>query len=127
MTTEVFRASAQYDDWKGTVAADQSDMSSINEWLEDNGIPMTEKILVGFSSFAGENPGRHIDPLHMEVLLVDLSTYGDVSAAIQSGAIEVERHRIDINLVDFFGLFKRFSVSLSTNGILTDQEYQYFD
>lgn len=127
MTIEVFKASTQYDDWTGTVAADRSDNTSLEDWLSTNGIEAAGKLLVGISVFAGENPGRHVDPLYMELLLIEPGAYEDISAAIETGTIEVERRIVDIDLSVFFGLFKRFSIKLSNHGVLTDQGYTYFD
>jgi hypothetical protein len=37
MYTEIFSASTQYNDWKGTSAADSADFNDVNSWLKDYG------------------------------------------------------------------------------------------
>ncbi len=124
MPTEIFKASAQYNDWQGTIAADRSNLKSIEDWLISNNIELAGMFVLGINVSTGENPARYADPLQVEVLLVNSSAYADISKPIGDGSIEVERKHLNICLVDFFGLFKRFEMSLSRESVLAGREYQ---
>lgn len=129
MTTEKFLASAQYDDWKGTSAADGADMSDADAWLVANGHKQPDEFLLGITMFAGENHGVHEDPVFVEFLLASPRDHDTVKAMVESSQVpvEVRRVRVDMNLSEFFGLFKRFSITLSSHGMLGEREYRYDD
>lgn len=127
MTTEQFLASVQYGDCKGTSAADRADRNNAEEWLESNGHKKADEFLVGITMFAGENHGIHEDPVYVRFLLASSGDHDTVQAMIESsqGPIEVKCIRVEMPLVDFFGLFKRFNVTLSSHGMLSEREYMY--
>jgi len=50
MTTERFLASAQYNDYKGTSAADRADDNGASAWLEANGHKQPDEFLLGSSN-----------------------------------------------------------------------------
>ena len=129
MGTNRFIASVQYDDWKGGAAADRADKNSPEEWLQVNGHKNENEFLLGITMFAGENHGVHKDPVSVDFLLATPGDHDSVKAMIDSahGPVEVRKVSVSMNLVDFFGLFKRFSVTLSSHGILGEREYTYFD
>lgn len=120
------RASVQYDDLKGTAAADRADKGGPQKWLRDRDLINDDEYVVGFSMFAGENHGVHRDPISVEFLVSGLNGYDNIPEMIQSVGepIEVKSVEADMNLTDFFGLFKRFAVTLSTSGMLEGIEYK---
>jgi len=115
MVTERFVASVQYDDWKGTSAADSADDNSPNSWLEDNGYSGPDDVLIGITMFAGENHGQHQDPVYVEFMLMPLEGHDNIKSKLDAGGdpVEVKRVGVEMNLADFFGLFKRFNVAFS--------------
>ena len=119
------RAFVQYDDLKGTVAADRADRGGPQRWLRDKNLINDDEYVVGISMFAGENHGVHRDPISVDFLVSELKGYDNIPETIQSVGepIEVKRVQVDMNLIDFFGLFKRFAVTLSTSGMLEGIEY----
>jgi hypothetical protein len=126
MTTETFKASVQYGDWTGTAAADRADQNDPERWLEKQGKKKPGEFLVGIEIWAGENHGKHKDPVSVNFLLAALPDHDTVQGQIRSGKpLQVRKVQEDMNLVDFFGLFKRFSVAISNHGMLTDREYEY--
>jgi hypothetical protein len=58
-----FRASVQYNDLKGSVAADNADKNGAHKWLLENGYIHDGEYLLGIRMWAGENHGTHRDPL----------------------------------------------------------------
>ena len=129
MTTETFKASVQYNDWKGTSAADDADENEAAEWLRKNGHIEEGEFLLGIKMFAGENHGKHKDPVFVEFLIAMPSDFDNMKSMIESstGPIEVRSVKARMNLVDFFGLFKRFDVTLSRDNMLESLKYHYND
>lgn len=126
MTTETFKASVQYGDWRGTAAADRADQNDPEHWLEKNGKKKPGEFLIGIEIWAGENHGKHKDPVSVTFLLASASEHDTVKNQIETGKpLQVRRIREDMNLIEFFGLFKRFSVAISNHGMLTECQYSY--
>ncbi|MBL0889489.1 MAG: hypothetical protein IBJ19_02650 [Gemmatimonadaceae bacterium] len=128
MIKDHFKASVQYGDLKGTASADRADGSGPEEFLKQRGLLSTGEFIVGIDTWAGENPGRHQDPVTVNFLLTE-GAYDSVSAKLakSSSPLPVRRVAVDIGIAEFLGLFKRFSVCLSPNGMLTDRSYSYPD
>ncbi|WP_260291948.1 hypothetical protein [Sedimenticola hydrogenitrophicus] len=129
MTTEIFKASVQYNDWKGSSAADSADQKGPSTWLKENGHINDGEFLLGVKMFAGENHGVHEDPVFVEFLIATSGNFENIKTMIEgsAGPIEVRRVRIDMDLSQFIGLFKRFDVTLSRNSMLEGLEYHYDD
>lgn len=127
MPTETFRASVQYGDWKGTSAADNADKGDAEDWLEAKGHKKPDEFLLGVTLWAGENQGKHKDPVSVTFLLASPRDHDSVKAQIQSagGPVMVRRVQVEMKLLEFFGLFKRFSVAFSSHGMLDEREYTY--
>jgi len=120
-----FRAAVQYNDLKGSAAADKADVTSASKWLTKNGLINDGEYVVGTSMFAGENHGRHQDPVHVTFLITGLKGYNNIPEMIESseGPMQVREVQVDMNVADFFALFKRFEVTLSTKGMIEGKMY----
>lgn len=129
MATERFKASVQYNDWKGTSAADSADQKGPSTWLEEKGKISDDEFLLGVKMFAGEKHGVHENQVFVEFLIAKPGDSENIKTMIEGsvGPIEVRNVRTKMNLSQFFGLFKRFEVTLSSNGILEGIEYHYDD
>lgn len=123
MTT--FRASAQYNDWIGTSAADNADKNSIHDYLRGKKLVTENEFPVGIEVFIGENHGGKVKPPYIHVLVIDKSDYETAAAALgKPDPLHLRKVDIEITLEEFIGLFKRFSVALSPRGInITGREY----
>ncbi len=121
-----FLASVRYGDWEGTSAADSTDKNNANNWLQENGYKRPDEFLIGITMFSGENHGKHEDPVFVEFLLAPSGDY-DIKAMVDSGQgpVKVRRVKIDMPLIEFFGFFKRFSITLSFHGMLGECDYTY--
>lgn len=129
MPIENFHASVQYDDLKGSSAADRADKGRVNDWLEKNKLKQEEEFLLGITLYAGENNGACKDPVHVEFLLTSAGDHDSVKAMVETsqGPILVRRVTKKMALAEFFGLFKRFSVHLSSHGMLEGKDYTYIE
>lgn len=129
MTTDTLHASVQYDDFKGSSAADRADRGNADDWLEANGHKMPGEFLLGITLWAGEYHGKQEDPISVTFLLASLEDQDLVMKEIESEGkpVEVRKIRVKMKLTEFFGLFKRFSIALSLHGKLNDREYTYIE
>ena len=129
MHTQIFKAAVQYDDWKGSSAADSADKGDARDWLMGKGLIQEGEFLIGMTLSAGENHGSHKDPVNVEFLLTSPGDHDNVKAMIDStdAPIVVRRVSAQMKLVEFFGLFKRFSVNLSSHGMFDGHQYTYPD
>ncbi|ELE2043508.1 hypothetical protein RDG78_004172 [Vibrio vulnificus] len=110
-----FKASVQYDDWKGTCAADDADQTRISTWLKDNGHMEKSEFLVGVKMYVGENDGEHNDPVSVTFMILPLVAGETVEEKIASaqGPVGVKVVRLDMNAHEFLAFFKRFNVAFS--------------
>jgi hypothetical protein len=129
MHAEKFIASVQYGDFKGSAAADGADRGDAGAWLTSNGLRQEGEFLLGITLYIGENHGKHEDPVYAEFLLASAGDHDNVQAMIDAnaGPILVRRVKREIPLTEFFGLFKRFSVHLSSHGMLEGKDYTYVE
>ena len=127
MATERFVASVQYGGLKGASTADRADKNSAESWLETNGHKQKGEFLLGISMTIGENHGVHEDPIYVTFLLAEPGDYDGVRATIDATDQPIETRRVNLQmpLAEFFGLFKRFSVTLSPDGMLCERQYRY--
>jgi hypothetical protein len=124
---DTFRASVQYGDFKGSAAADRADNANADDWLTKKGLKKDGEFLLGVELYAGESHGVHRDPVNVQFLLVTPSAYDSVKAMIDAtpGPVAVRRVDVQMPLVEFFGLFKRFSITLSPHGMFEGRDYTY--
>lgn len=122
---ETFKASAQYNDLKGTVAADRADQNDASKWLKENGHINDNELVLGIEIFIGENHGKHEDPIYVSFLVSELHGYTSIPELLESTPepIQVRKIQLQMDTADFFALFKRFSVTLSTSGMLEGVTY----
>lgn len=127
MPVQSFSASVQYGDFKGSAAADRADHGDVNEWLETKGLKQKGEFLLGITLYAGENHGKHQDPIYAEFLLASPAHHNTVKSMIEtsSSPVPVRKVTAQMTVAEFFGLFKRFSVYLSAHGMLGNREYSY--
>jgi hypothetical protein len=124
MGQENFHASVQYNDFKGTAAADRHDMTDIGSYLDSLGLLKEGEFLIGVEVYARELMGHaqvtHVD---MTALVTRCEGFDDVQTAVDSGTpLQVRKIRVEIPLVEFFTLFKRFQISLSVNGMIDNRD-----
>jgi hypothetical protein len=99
----------QYNDWKGTAAADNSDHHDIHDYLTKKGLMTDNEFLLSVTFYRSEGFVR-IGAL----LLKDANKYETAEAALANiaGPIPVKRVDVEISTEKFMELFKRFNVVL---------------
>lgn len=128
MGTEEFKASVQYNDLTGTSAADRADASDASDWLKKKGLANENELLVGYEI--------HVSPVLSAVtgnitisttfLLAETSGVESFAEIVRKGGIaKLRKVTQDISPEEFFTFFKRFSLTLSSGGLLEGNEYSY--
>lgn len=126
MSSESFDASAQYDDFTGTAAVDRADQGGLEDWLRANGRMASNDFLVGIKFYAGERIGsapHAIDTVEVEAVIADGHTHDTFTATLTAaGPVPLRCVKVTMHLTQFFGMFKRFAISLSNHGMLTRRD-----
>jgi hypothetical protein len=112
-----FHASVQYDDWVGSVAADNSDAGSLRAWMEARGGIPTDEVLVGFDVFVGEKiPGRAAEA-RVSAYLMSVEATNSLQASDVPTVNEVS---FSLTPEEFHSVFKRFALTLTTRHLKLD-------
>lgn len=129
MGQENFHASVQYGDMKGSAIADKHDNLCMSRYLESQGLIQEGEILVGIEMWSGEVHGRTQDrPVRVTAVVATGEGYDNISAAVDSGnPLHVRKIDLEMPLNEFFGLFKRFAVTISTGGIIEGRDITFDD
>jgi hypothetical protein len=126
MTVETFVAGVQYDDFKGSVAADRADMGGATTFLEKRGSLRAGEFLVGIEAYVGTStvPAGQPVTVSAKFLLAMASTAEAAFEQLRQAPLRVRTVSFELPPNDFFSLFKRFSITLSSGGELEGQEYE---
>jgi hypothetical protein len=114
---ELFRASAHYNDWKGTAAADNADRVSIEEYLKEKGLLDESEFLIAVAFWNSEN----FTSIRAYVL-ANAGNFESVKDALKKNEdpIPVRELRIDLSPTQFIDLFKILHVVLCWHGFELD-------
>ncbi|EBU4214289.1 hypothetical protein U1K26_002424 [Salmonella enterica] len=97
METTNFTASVQYDDWKGSVAADNADLTDFHRYLENSGQLTQDEMLHAIEFYSG---------IHCVL----------IHAYVGSNIENLKKIDIEMSRDEFFSTFKRFKITLSQHG-----------
>ena len=123
---ETFRASVQYNDWKGTAAADDADQNSIRKLLRERGALSDDDFLIGIELWLGEMHGDEVERPSVSALIIDAEDFEEAKRLLNETGdpLPVKRVELELSMEEFLLLFKRFAVSLSWQDFdLTGREY----
>lgn len=111
-------AGVQYDDWKGSAAADEADMRAISQYLREQGLIGDKDHVEAISFYSGEHGFLSISAYVVPDAAVD-----SYRKALDSGeALPMIEVDLDIDAATFLSLFKRFNVVISRKGALEGRE-----
>lgn len=111
----IFDAGVQYDDYKGTVAADRADNKSFLEYLKQNGVAKDDELLVGWRFGFGGNDGQKVAISNIVVYLHEGVGYVEKPQHVR--AVE-----IDLPLAELFSFFKRFDLVMTKSDVGLDED-----
>ncbi|MDV2449958.1 hypothetical protein [Xanthomonas hortorum] len=128
MSTDTLKASVQYNDLTGSSAADRADMSDASTWLKAKALINSNEILVGYEIYVSPLLSGASSNVTISTTFL-LATSGGVDSFAENvhggGPINLRKVAQDISPEEFFSLFKRFSLTLSSGGLLEGREYSY--
>ena len=120
----IFKASVQYGDLKGSASVDNADKTDAFQFLKARGDVTDDEFVVGISLWVGENHGKHEDPVSVTFYVAELNGHDNVPEKLEQSSepIPLKEIRIEMDIFDFFALFKRFAVTVSNGGLLEGRE-----
>lgn len=128
MSTGSFEAGVKYNDWRGSVAADDANQHDIRRYLESKGIyDSNTEFLLSVSVYFGENFGHENMMASLTALVSRHDNYEDVENWLKTTPRELKVRKIDIDIPfgDFVALFKRMNIVLNWQKLLLEgREYQ---
>lgn len=122
MTTEIFKAGTQYNDFTGTSAAETL---GFTEYLKSKDLIKDDEFVIGidFSPLVGFSKAQN--EVFLQVYLVKDFVYEKYEEKSKNHSVlEVRKVETYIDIVKFFSLFKRLNVSFSWQGLLENKEIQ---
>jgi len=128
MATDTFKASVQYNDLMGSAAADDAHKLDASALLKERGLINDDELLVGCEIYVGQlSPGTNGGAfISTTFLLAKTSSMDSFSNAIaREASLSLSKVSQDFSPDEFFRLFKRFNVTLSSGGLLEGREYSY--
>jgi len=119
---EVFEAGVQYNDWKGTAAADEGHDPWFRALLLTKGLIDDKSFVVAIKFYSGES----FDKPWIQAVIADGTGYDDVNTQITSAdTLRFKEVDVELSLDEFFGVFKRFNIVLTSRDLgLDGREYE---
>lgn len=107
---DTFNAGVQYDDFKGTVAADVSDNNALSNHLVTLGQAQSDERVIAFRIASGENQGVPVTEVSLVAYLLRSTEFEPAPAAVR--AVEVR-----ITPGEALAFFKRFDLVATRRGV----------
>lgn len=107
---DTFNAGVQYNDFKGTVAADISDNVALSDYLVSLGKADSDERVVGFRIASGENRGTPVTDVSLVAYLLRSAEFEPAPAAVR--AVEVR-----VTPGEALAFFKRFDLVATRRGV----------
>lgn len=127
---ETFTASVQYNDFKGTVAADGHDSKPLFKYLEEQGLLKPNEHLIGISVYSGETFGNSKVTIGLNAYVSASSlTYDELEAALHGTPNDQLLRKIDLTITpdQFFAFFKRFEINMSKKNMMDGVKLAYHE
>ncbi|MCK7459940.1 hypothetical protein [Idiomarina aminovorans] len=121
----ILKAGTQYGDNKGSAVADNHDKNDPTNFLREQKLADENEVVVAVDFFSGEvHQLEQNSDVHVTFYVAkSRGDFGNIKEELnQTNTVRVRELRLDMSLQQFFGLFKRFSVTLSSSGLLEGKE-----
>jgi hypothetical protein len=113
---ELFKAGVQYDDWKGSFAADELDAGGLRALFAPQ--LLSGEFLVGFRLRVGENHAGRPSTPRLIGFAVNGTEFQSAKDYLEKAVpIELRRLEVDITPADFLMLFKRLEIMAEWKGM----------
>lgn len=129
MNIEAFKASVQYDDHKGTAAADDHDRDTLDDYLRAKGLIDEGDRIVGVRMWSGEvHANRQERPVSVTAYVQSAEGYVQAQQHLErTEPVPVKAVKAEMELAEFFGLYKRFEVAISRHSELSGRDIQLLE
>ena len=118
MQPETLKASVQYNDFQGTVAADHHDIRDLNDLGKKSGLDTDRYFVIGAHVHIGEVRDREVAHARLNLITIDKqqTKAGSIDFirgyAEAHGKLPYQRFSIDVSLSELLDYFKRFDLVL---------------
>ncbi len=106
---DVFSARVQYNDFKGSVAADQADEIALLKYLQEEGLAQEDEIVIGVRVVFNGKQGQEVPKPGIVAYLVAMG-WDQVSPK------KVRAVDIDMTTAKLFSFYKRFDLVMTYRG-----------
>ena len=120
----IFEAGVQYKDLDGSVHADRDDNQNATDYLINHHNIPGDSFVLGIKVYSSVHNVRE-NTLTVKFLHSNVGGYDNIQEKMKAEADNLALNEIEIEMPysEFFGLFKRFSLTLSSNGLLEGKSY----
>ncbi|CAH6885810.1 conserved hypothetical protein [Vibrio chagasii] len=121
----IFEPGVQYKDLEGRVHADRDDTQNATDYVrKHHGVPQ-DHFVFGIQVYSSVHNVRE-NTLTVRFLYSDVEGYDNIQEKMRAEGADLALKEIEVDMPynEFFGLFKRFSLTLSNNGTLEGKHYQ---
>lgn len=121
-------ASVQYNDFLGTVAADNHDVHGLTALAEKHGVDTKRYFVFGIEMYIGETRADEVDHPYCYFLLAE--TGGSVDGTNQylaenKGKLPMTKHEVQLTLEDILLAFKRFKLILRNRHVAPIESVEF--
>ena len=120
----IFEAGVQYKDLDGSVHADRDDNQDATDYLRKHHNIPADSFVLGIQVYSSVHNVRE-NTLTVRFLHSNVGGYESIPEKMKAEGDALALNEIEIEMPynEFFGLFKRFSLTLSSNGLLEGKSY----
>ncbi|QXB54381.1 hypothetical protein [Aeromonas sp. FDAARGOS 1415] len=120
----IFEPGVQYKDLDGSVHADRDDNQNATDYLRNHHHISENSFVLGIQVYSSVHNVRE-HTLTVRFLHSNIGGYDNIQEKMKAegDALALNEIEIDMPYNEFFGLFKRFSLTLSPNGLLEGKSY----
>lgn len=120
----IFEPGVQYKDMEGSVHADRDDNINATDYLRNHNKMPENSFVLGIQVYSAVHNVRE-HTLTVRFVYTDVGGYQNIQEKIKAEGDELTLNDIEIDMSynEFFCLFKRFSFTLSPNGLLEGKTY----
>ncbi|MBH0071161.1 hypothetical protein I6E78_03965 [Pseudoalteromonas sp. NZS127] len=120
----IFEAGVQYKDLDGAVQADRDDNQNATDYLREHHNIPEDSFVLGIQVYSSVHNVRE-NTLTVRFLHSNVGGYDNIQEKMKTEGDDLALNEVEIDMPYnvFFGLFKRFSLTLSSNGLLEGKSY----
>ena len=112
---ESLKATTHNADWIGTVGADFTNVSAIEDYLRKRGLALPRGLLVAIKTSIGDGHSAPRRKVNVRALFYDGQDFESIQRALAAtrGPVPVREVTVDLTLEEFFEFFEDFDLTLT--------------